>query len=167
MIRIVRDARSWIRAIAGPFVRIDLLQRRLPLSPQLSHHIIKCLFDIDTILRRGLNKFAAKVSGECLPFLRRHLALVMLVAFIAYQHDRDWAGVDWLTAHLCGKITGPRGRVWMSRLLDSLHLRIKFLDPRERVSRGDTVDQNKTLTISNPLISEGRVFFLTGGVKYF
>lgn len=63
------------------------------------------------------------------------------------------------------EVTGPGGRVGMSRLLDSLHLGIKFLDPREGVSRSNAVDQDEALAVPNPLVSEGGVFLLTGSVS--
>ena len=55
----------------------------------------------------------------------------------------------------------------MMGLFDPLHLIEKLADAIIRVSRCDTVYEYEALAISYPLISQCRIFFLAGRIKYF
>lgn len=55
----------------------------------------------------------------------------------------------------------------MTRLFHSLHLLVELSYSVVGIARRDAVDENETLAISDPLISQGSVFFLTSGIQDF
>lgn len=83
------------------------------------------------------------MTGKGGTFFARDFSFIGLVAFVA---DEDKDG-------LCA--------------LDADHVLSKDLEAVKCGSRGDGVDEDKSLSLSNPLIAEGRILLLTGGVYDF
>ncbi len=134
----------------------------LALAAEDADNVIKCLFDIDAVLGRGLNKLAAELAGEGVALLRRHLAFGDAIALVADEHDGDGQ----LRSGGGYGGTGIR-RGGSAGLLDTLDLVVEALDARKRGARGDAVNEYEALAVTNPLVTEGRVFFLASGVEDF
>lgn len=134
----------------------------LALAAKDADNVIEGLFDIYAVLGRGLDKLAAELAGEGVALLRRHLALGDTIAFVADEHDRD------RQLRVGGGYGGAGiGRGGGAGFLDALNLVVEALDARKRGARGDAVDENEPLAVTDPLVAEGRVFFLTSGVEDF
>jgi hypothetical protein len=156
---------SLTRSLAGngamSLVRSRVLVALLPQTPD---HIVEGLLDVDTVLGRGLDEFAAQIASERHTLLGRHLALRHPVGLVAHQHDGGRA-----------ECTGARRRPqWRARkgggsgegrFLDSSDLMVELLDASERGTRGDAVDQHEALAVADPLVSESGVFLLASGVQ--
>lgn len=134
----------------------------MALAAQDADDVVKCLFDVDAVLGRGFDKLTAELTGEGVSLLRRDLALRDPIALVADEHDGD--------GQLRGG--GGYGRAGIRRgggagLLDSLDLVMETLDAGKRGAGRDAVDEDKALAVADPLVSQGSVFFLTGGVEHF
>jgi len=93
--------------------------------------------------RRGLHEIAAKLLCKGKPFFMGNLALSRLVTFVA---DKKEDGIS---------------------SLDAGHGLSKDLDAFKRHARGDGVNEDKALSLPNPLITKGSIFLLTSGVNDF
>ena len=143
-----------------------LLLLLLSLLSEHPDHIVKSLFDIDTVLGRGLDEFASQILGEGLTFLGGNGSFDGLVTLVPHQHYGHGqrgarGGVDGR-----GQVAGTGGRPGVGGLLDHLDLVVELLYPGKRGSRGDAVDEDEALTVADPLIAQGRVFFLAGGIQH-
>ena len=134
----------------------------LALAAEDADNVIESLFDIDAVLGRGLDKLAAELAGEGVTLLRRHLALGDAIALVADEHDRD------RQLRVGSGYGGARiGRGGGAGFLDALNLVVEALDARKGGARGDAVNEDETLAVTDPLVAEGRIFFLASGVEDF
>jgi len=98
-------------------------------------------FDVVGRACAGFEELAAKGASELGAVLTRDLALLGLVRFVAYE---DVGGI---------------------LAFDAKHALAEDLEAVKRAPRRDRVDEDKTLAFPNPLITEGSIFLLTGGVN--
>lgn len=120
----------------------------LALATEDADDIVKCLFNIDAVLGRSFDEFTSKFAGEGVALLRGHLALGDAIALVADEHDGDGqlrGGGGYGRAGIGGR--GGAG------LLDSLNLMMEALDARKGGARGDAVDEDEALAITNPLVA--------------
>ena len=102
--------------------------------------------------------------------MRRDFPLSDSVAFVSDEHYRCGAGG---AVHYCwggergGKIAASGGGAGAGGFFDALDLVVEFLDAGEGGAGGYAVDEDEAFAVSNPLVAEGGVFFLAGGVEDF
>lgn len=150
----------------APVLRFAALLLLLSLLSEHPDHIVKSLFDIDTVLGRGLDEFASQILGESLTFLGGYGSFDGLVTLVPHQHHGHGQRGARGSIDGRGQVAGTGGRPGVGGLLDHLDLIVEFLYPGKRGSRGDAVDEDEALTVADPLIAQGRVFFLAGGIQH-
>ena len=71
----------------------------LPLPPQRSDNLVKSLFNIDAVLRRGFNEIATHLFCQGASLLRGHLPFRDSITLVSNEHDRRLTttrrGCDW------------------------------------------------------------------------
>jgi len=132
------------------------------LSPQLPYYVKEGLLDVDAVLCRSLDEVAAQVLCQRLALLCGDLALGDAVALVADKHDGRVAEHGRRGAH--GR-AGVGRRAGHGCLLDALDLAVEALDAGKGGARGDAVDEHEALAVAYPLVAQGDVLLLAGGVE--
>jgi len=113
----------------------------LVVPPNLTDETAESLVDIDPLFCRGLDESASKVLGEIATLVHAHLPLILQIALVCHNDDRE--GVS---------------------ILDAKDLLMERADFLERVARRDGVDEEETFSGSHVLLPHSAILLLTSGV---
>lgn len=114
----------------------------LVVLPDLPDKITERLIDVDTLLGRGLDKFASEMFGKVTALVHANLTLVFQIALVRYDNNGE--------------------RILVLHTEDLL---VECADFFERVAGGDRIYEKETLSRAHVLLTHGTVLLLSSRVQ--
>lgn len=114
----------------------------LVVPADLTHKVVKSVFDIDARFRGCFDELAAELSCQGFALLFGYHSLLVEIAFVADDNDRE-----------------------VVLVLNAEDLLLECHDFFKGLTRCDGVDQEEAFARSHILFAHGRVFFLSGGIE--